>query len=480
MVGKSQYDHIKRGVATWNSWRAQEVDIDIDLSRANLREAHLHKANLLCANLAGADLRGADLSYADLRGAELRDTDFSGADLRDARLDNASFYYTNFTKALLCRTSFVSYTADQYLPIVFSAPIFRDADLRDADLRRAQFLEAEVRGADFTGADLRGADLTNTDFGYSNLTEANLTGANLSGMDLTQVQLGKADLSRANLAKANLRGVMLTGAILNRTQLREAILVNTSLAKTDLYKADLSGANLSGANLTNSRLVETNLNAALLKSCLVYGISAWNLELQEATQLNLNINPIDQPTISVDSLELAQFIYLLLNNEKIRQVIDTLTGTAVLILGRFTKKRMDVLSAIADKLRYDFGDLPIIFNFDKPVDRSISETVHILASLCKFVIVDLTDPKSTPYESRLIVPNLAVPFLPIIQAGQEAFSMVEDLYDYSDRLLEGFKYRNKDHLLDNLGKLREEALIKRNTIREKRTNRQEVFREELP
>jgi len=50
--------------------------------------------------------------------------------------------------------------------------------------------------------------------------------------------------------------------------------------------------------------------------------------------LNLIITDDNEPTITVDNLEVAQFIYLLLNNQKIRDVIDTITSKVVLILGR--------------------------------------------------------------------------------------------------------------------------------------------------
>jgi hypothetical protein len=58
------------------------------------------------------------------------------------------------------------------------------------------------------------------------------------------------------------------------------------------------------------------------------------------------ITPRDESVIQLDNLEIAQFIYLLLNNEKIRDMIDTLGKKAVLILGRFTTERKEVLDAI--------------------------------------------------------------------------------------------------------------------------------------
>ena len=44
--------------------------------------------------------------------------------------------------------------------------------------------------------------------------------------------------------------------------------------------------------------------------------------------------------------ELAQFIYLLLNNARIREVIDTITSKTVLILGPFTPERKRTLNAL--------------------------------------------------------------------------------------------------------------------------------------
>ena len=62
----------------------------------------------------------------------------------------------------------------------------------------------------------------------------------------------------------------------------------------------------------------------------------WNVDLKESIQSNLVITDEGEPVITVDNLEIAQFIYLLLHNEKLRNIIDTIGKKAVLILGRFT------------------------------------------------------------------------------------------------------------------------------------------------
>jgi hypothetical protein len=49
-------------------------------------------------------------------------------------------------------------------------------------------------------------------------------------------------------------------------------------------------------------------------------------------QQNLIITDRDQPVITVDNIKVAQFIYLLLDNKEIRDVIDTIGRKLVLIL----------------------------------------------------------------------------------------------------------------------------------------------------
>ena len=123
----------------------------------------------------------------------------------------------------------------------------------------------------------------------------------------------------------------------------------------------------------------------------------------------------DEPEITVDNIEVAQFIYLLLNNQKVRDVIDTITSKAVLILGRFTEERKAVLDAIREELRRrDY--LPILFDFDKPANRDVTETISLLARMARFVVADITDAKAIPQELNVIVPELpSVPVQPLLQ-----------------------------------------------------------------
>jgi hypothetical protein len=137
-----------------------------------------------------------------------------------------------------------------------------------------------------------------------------------------------------------------------------------------------------------------------------------------------------QPEITVDNLEVAQFIYLLLSNEKIRSVIDTITSKVVLILGRFTPERKAVLDALREELRKrDY--LPVLFDFDKPASRDITETVSLLARMARFVLADITDARSIPQELMVIAPDLpSVPIQPLLQEGAGEYGMFEHFRRY--------------------------------------------------
>ncbi len=307
--------------------------------------------------------------------------------------------------------------------------------MRQNPLLKAELRNAELRGVDLAGADLRGADLQG-----AQLQGANLSGASLRNAFLTQANLRDADLSKADLLAAYVRGANLCGANLHRASLlyadlqmadfSGANLSNSSMGNADLFSANLSGANLTGAHLDLASLTRTNLEQANLTGCSVYGVSVWDVKLAGAIQSNLVITPSDQSAIQVDNLEVAQFIYLLLNNEKIRSVIDTIGKKAVLILGRFTPERKIILDALREALRrHDY--LPILFDFEKPSTRDTQETVTTLAGMSRFIVADITDPKSIPSELAAIVPNLpSVPVLPLLQTGGEAWDMYDHIRRY--------------------------------------------------
>jgi pentapeptide repeat protein len=301
-------------------------------------------------------------------------------------------------------------------------------------------IRPDLMGAALTEANLAGADLHRAD-----LSEANLCGANLHKTDL-----GEADLVDAYLNEANLNGADLFGANLVGSDLVGADLVGANLSGANLTGANLGEANLRGADLRLTHLVQTDLTDADLTGCRIYGLSAWGLKLERAKQQDLVITRADEPEITVDNIEVAQFVYLLLHNEKIREVIDTITSKAVLILGRFIQERKPVLEALREELRQR-KYLPILFDFEKPRSRNTDETITLLARMARFVVADISDAKSVLQELRAIVPDLpSVPVQPIILAMQEEPGMF-DFYRNFRSFLNVHRYASQEQLIADLG-----------------------------
>lgn len=289
----------------------------------------------------------------------------------------------------------------------------------------------EVR-PDLSRASLRGANLVMADLGAANLSRAVLRRASLCAAVLSEADLSLANLSAANLSRASLSRASLEGA--------------------NLRAADLSPASLEGAQLMQATLVGANLEGANLTACWVYGISVWNVRLEGAIQSNLVITPLDESPIQVDNLDVSQFIYLLLNNEKIRRVIDTITSKVVLILGRFTPERKVVLDSIREELRKrDY--LPVLFDFEKPSSQTTVETISTLAHMARFVVADLTDAKSILQELQAIVPSSpSVVVQPLLLTSQEEPGMFDFLRKFP-WMLETHRYTSNQTLLAELDRM---------------------------
>lgn len=391
MANPNHVAQLKEGAAAWNRYREESHETP---------------------DLNEADLSGISIAGADLRGALMLRTNLRGTDLSEAKLSEAHVVEADLTNAKLA-----------------------GADLLRCSCIKSNFLAANLRGADLRGAMLHkviltGADLSNARFdSESDLTEA----------EIMQARLVEAQLSGARMVFADLRLSNLTRADLNGSDLGEIVFTG----------ADLSGANLSGANLSGAVLIRTTVEGASFAGARVYGVSVWDLKGTPEDETDLIVTPRDQPTVTVSDLEVAQFVYLLLNNAKIRDVIDTVTAKAVLILGRFTDEKKKILNAIRDRLSTE-DYVPIIFDFDKPAQRDLTETISTLAHMSRFIIADITDPNSIPQELMKIIPQLpSVPVQPILLEGKKEWSMFKDLRR-TGRILTTFHYQNLEDVRRNL------------------------------
>jgi uncharacterized protein YjbI with pentapeptide repeats len=404
---------LESGVEAWNAWRKKHPKVEVQLASAKLQNRDLKgidlsHANLESANLAESDLRNADFTGAHARSAvfakaTLRGANFSGCDLRKASFFEAAAGGAHFDNAVLTNAVLEKFLAH--------AAMFRKANLSEV-----RGVEANLVDCDFTGAVVTDADFTGALFG----------GAILSGLEF--------------------RGTKLTGAWLAGADLRSVVIKNVFAYGANLQGADLTGATITDSDLSLVTLVNAKLEEAIIVNTRVFGVSAWNIEGQLKRQDEIVITPSGQPRVTVNDLEVANFVYLILNNQKIRNAIETVGNKGVLILGRFTERK-HVLEAIKKEIsRLDL--LPIVFDFERPADRDLTETIMTLAGLSRFIVADITAPKSVPLESHATVPNYMVPFVPLIQDGEKPFAMFNDLWiKHREWVLDPVGYASVDQLI---------------------------------
>jgi len=333
-----------------------------------------------------------------------------GLDLKGWKLSG-----TNFSRSSLIEADF---RPDNEPLKTLKHICFSSANLAGADFSNLGIIDVEFSGATLNGAKFEGSLLNNTNFSHAKLIETNLNGINCP------------------------IGVDFSGA-----ELRDAKLIGATLINSSFRHTDLTAANFSNADLTGASFIDTNCESTNFSGCRIYGISVWDLKTNKDTnQENLIIEKYGQQSIVVDNIEVAQLVYLILHYPNLRKVIGTVGKLGVLILGRFTPERLSVLHNIRDELRR-MGYLPIIFDFERPPNRTFTETILTLAGLSRFVIADITNPSSSPLELQALMPNFQIPLAPIIQRGEKPFSMFQDLLNsFNDRTLEILEYSSSDEL----------------------------------
>ena len=289
---------------------------------------------------------------------------------------------------------------------------------------RAPTAHSGLSGADLNKVNFRGANLSGAFLDGSMLMEADLRGANLDGAHMTGCVL-----TMARMRKARARGTDLTAATLRWADISGADLTNAVLRQANLNEVKARKTNLRGANLGYATFVGGTLARADLSGAFVYGASVWDVDLTGAVQEQLVITKPSEPEVSVDDLKVAQFLHLVISNRNIRDVIDTMATKVVLVLGRFTPQRKQVLHAIHAALRHR-GFVPVLFDFERPSSRDFTETAVTIAHLSRFIVADLTEPASLPKELEAIVPRLAVPLVPLIERDHQPYAMFADYRKY--------------------------------------------------
>ncbi len=267
------------------------------------------------------------------------------------------------------------------------------------------------------------------DFSRMNLNRASLRNCTFIECDFSGSHFHFSDFVDSYCLRCNFTGVGLNVSKIGSANFIECNFTNADLSYCSAEDTNFTGSKLVKTNLSKMSLVKTDFSNAQIENSCAYGISAWDLNLNGCRQSNIAISESNN-VITVPTIELAQFISLLINSKNLRQVIETITSKVVLILGRFTPERKAILDNIKSQLD-EQGYLAVLFDFEVPSSRDLTETVITLATLSKFIVADLSDPRSIPQELTSIVPHLpSVPVQPILESGDQEYGMFEHFKNY--------------------------------------------------
>jgi uncharacterized protein YjbI with pentapeptide repeats len=293
---------------------------------------------------------------------------------------------------------------------IYNLPYFDDANFSNCDLHRVSLRNGSYFHCVFDGSSINWADFVD---GY--------------------------------FYNCSFRNVEMRVSKIGSAKFINCLFEDSDLSYCSAEETDFKGSRFFRTKLEHMSLVKCNFAGTIIDSCSVYGTAAWDLNLDNSRQENIIITSDDSEVITIDNLELAQFLYLLINNKKLRNVIDTITSKVVLLLGNFSTERKAVLDNMRKILRHN-DYIPVMFDFEKPTSRNLTETIVTLASMSRFIVADLSSPRSLPHELCALVPRLqSVSLYPVICNGEEPYGMFSDfsvytsvktIREYSDNTIE--------------------------------------------
>ncbi|HMG15824.1 MAG TPA: pentapeptide repeat-containing protein [Saprospiraceae bacterium] len=303
-------------------------------------------------------------------------------------------------------------------------------------------------------------------------------GLNIKGQN--QLNFSGIDLSGSTIYDAFAEGINFSAGIFMDTSFEEgdfsranfsnAIFINTKFNKTILTDANFNGASFVNCNLNRVNLTNAQFCLKEIRETVIYGISVWDLHtcdsmiqskliIEKTYELYSDLIKKGIVPLMVDDIELAQFIYYMTDHKKMRNTINILNSKGVLLLGQFKNGGMERLYKLQEWLqKKDY--MPMIFDFARPDNLDLTETIVTMAGLSKFIIADLSG-GSVPQELYAIATNFKKPIIAFSKG--KAYSLFQDIKRKNSNVLD-FEIENDDELDEKLMSLIPEVEAKNRQI----------------
>jgi uncharacterized protein YjbI with pentapeptide repeats len=390
------------------------------------------------------DFSNTDFSYFNFLGVNFNNCNFSNTRFYNSSLNTCVFNRVNFTNAHIGDSGCtdINFTdskmQDVYLSGNFKGSVFRNVDLTAANIA------CDCINTDFFNANLYGATIKSTNFSQSKFQSS----------DLSKVKGGRNSFANTELVNTKFEEAYLPFSDFSGANLSNANFTNSFLSNCIFYQVNFSNAIISNSFLQRCVIVEGNVSGCVIINCFIYGLSAWGLKGVFKEQSGLVITPKNRGAqITVDNLDMAQFIFLLLDNKNIRNVIDTVTSKTVLILGRFTPERKEVLDTLRIELsKYNY--VPVLFDFENSANQTLLETVITLAGMARFIIADITIATMVREELRTIIEKYpSKPIKPILLETEKSYVTFPEILNSFKSVLSIYSYKDKQDIILNIEKL---------------------------
>jgi hypothetical protein len=226
---------------------------------------------------------------------------------------------------------------------------------------------------------------------------------NFSGMEISGALILRAFAEGIQCQGTHFHNVQFEEGDFSSVNFRGATFRNTTSNKTIFTSANFDGATFVNCNLNRANFTGANFRVNEIIETVVYGISAWDIEtspdskqsrlvIEKTYELYSDLIAQGKVPMTVDDIELAQFFHYLMNHKRLRDTLNVLNNRGVLLLGRFKNGGLERLYSIREWLQAR-GYMAMIFDFGRPENMDLIETVITMAGLAKFVIADLSGPR---------------------------------------------------------------------------------------
>jgi hypothetical protein len=156
----------------------------------------------------------------------------------------------------------------------------------------------------------------------------------------------------------------------------------------------------------------------------------------------------DHASTAVKTLNLAKEI----DGMNFGEIMSELSKRRVLILGRFSGRRLKILEAIKVHLKaHPNRYIPELFTYRKPESRDLVEAIIGFAALSRFIVADLSEPKSVQSELEAIVPHFqSVPVVALINRTGKEYATFSSIRRRENVVKPTVRYRDPDDLMEKI------------------------------